>query len=513
MIPVLAACLLFASCGAEEAGRRNPDTGETAEVESTKDRFEDPRANEKDGLPDSLDLGGETFVILSRGSEVSENGGAKPTQKNMYEDELYVGDLNNDVLNDAIYNRTIAVEERLNCTLEFRQNGGDTSWTSNNFARQDLERALNSGDNEYQIYANSAAPTVSDSELGWFYDLLTLDYLDFDRPWWYDGFREKVEIMGRLYCADGSLSLSTLRSACAVFFNKKIAEDYHIGDLYETVNAGDWTIDLQSELVAGIYQDLNGNSDRDGEDLYGFVTVGYWVTDTYLSGFDINILSRDEDGLFFFDCDYEKMTSAHEKIYNLYWKNPGTYQKSTDTAESITLDPARFFAQGNALFMTSMLFYAEDGETLRSMTDEYGILPVPKYNRQQKDYFCNPYECATVFAIPVSNPDPDSAAAVLEALNAETYRHVITAYSDIALKGKYLNDPQSRQMFDRIINGMTVNAGHMYCYQIGEFPQWVWRYPIDWDDDASYVKKYTSFSHKIPRLLEIMNEEFEKLDS
>lgn len=496
-LSLLLSLSILLSCGNEDKPAGKDSQAETTSGPSDPESAEtDFRAGAKDSLPDDLNLEGTQINILCRGEDVDEEGSSRA---NMYSTELTVEELRNEVLNDAIFNRKIEVENRLNVELNFVMlDGGDPALT------KELDKCINSGTDDYQINASASARTIDNSIKGWFYDLYELEYLDLDQPWWYQSYQEAAELNGHLYCADGALSLSSLRSAVVVYFNKRLAEDHNIENLYDVVNAGEWTVDKQAELASRVYIDSNGNSEHDDEDIFGFIPIGYWGTDTYLSSLEINLLSRDADGRFFFDCDYDRFMRAFEVIYDLFNRNPGcrrTYVSDDEASDRVTA-----FASGRGLMLSAQLYYAEDGETLRSMPDEYGILPQPKLDTQQKNYHNMPSEIATVFSIPVTNPDPDTAAAVLEALNAESYRRVLSAYADIALKGKYLNDPESRQMFDLILDNISAQSGQIYCYQIGEFPQWCWRYPIDRKEEDDAVKKYQSFQRKLTILLQELND-------
>jgi hypothetical protein len=68
-----------------------------------------------------------------------------------------------------------------------------------------------------------------------------------------------TNIVAKVPVLAGSLSLSMIRSIHATYFNKRIAEDHKIEDLYNVVSEGRWTIDYQTELTSGMYIDVNGN--------------------------------------------------------------------------------------------------------------------------------------------------------------------------------------------------------------------------------------------------------------
>lgn len=162
-------------------------------------------------------------------------------------------------------------------------------------------------------------------------------------------------------------------------------------------------------------------------------------------------------------------------------------------------DMYKFFASGSLLFVVNYISTAET-ETLRNMQDEYGILPFPKYDENQKEYYSCTGDIPTCFSIPTTNTDPDTAAAVLEALASYSYRETKPAYLDTALKGKYMNDPDSRKMVDYIVNGYKVDASWIYFDTISnEYPA-SFRYMLI-DGETGYASKHAAKEKLISRSL------------
>jgi len=59
------------------------------------------------------------------------------------------------------------------------------------------------------------------------------------------------------------------------------ARDYSVENLYEVVEAGNWTIDCMIDTAKGICHDLNGDSKFDLEDMYGFIANNF-CTDCFI---------------------------------------------------------------------------------------------------------------------------------------------------------------------------------------------------------------------------------------
>ncbi|MBR6558093.1 MAG: hypothetical protein IKT70_03680 [Clostridia bacterium] len=405
---------------------------------------------EKDDLPDSLNFNNENITILIT---EEQNGGG------LHAGEILADELNSDVINDSIYNRERYVEDRLGVEI-LPAKVAQSSYNN------EVNKQINSDDDIYQIYAAKTvwfAPFVFDNILT---DLYTVDYLDLEKPWWSQYFSEKAEVKDNLYLATGSLSLSLTRFLFVMFYNKVLAENYvsnypELGDLYTVVENGDWTYDKFYSLSSGIYRDVNGSTTRDDEDVYG---VGYMrgiAIDAMWSGFDITIFSRTDDGWFELDVNEDKLYNSLERIRVLLHETEGCYVPEKDSDDMLDT-VAQKFADGSLLFMVNKM-HAAEGVTLRNMQDEYGIIPYPKYDSKQDGYYSFAHDQYLSFSIPRTNPNPDVAGAVLEAMASYSYRETNPSYFDIALKGKYMNDPQSRRMVDMIVSGFKLDSACIYA--------------------------------------------------
>ncbi|MBR6558095.1 MAG: hypothetical protein IKT70_03690, partial [Clostridia bacterium] len=136
----------------------------------------------------------------------------------------------------------------------------------------------------------------------------------------------------------------------------------------------------------------------------------------------------------------------------------------------------------------------------------YGIIPYPKYDSHQKDYYSFAHDQYLSFSIPRTNLNPDVAGAVLEAMASYSYRETHPAYLNIALKGKYMNDPQSRKIVDLIVSGFKLNSSWIYCQSFGglggEFRD------VIRDNSKSYSVTYTKLSKKINTNIMLLNKLF-----
>ena len=490
MFIVVVMLLSFVACsGGGDDTTKKDDTTAVNPVDTTNAGIE----YEEDDLPATLNFGGQEVTILV--SEEKDGSG-------LHNGEIIADELTSDVINDSVYNRERYVEDRLGVEITAAKVEQDSY-------KKEFDKAINSDDDIYQIAAAKTvwfAPNVFDNNL---IDLYTVDYLDLDKPWWSEYFTEQAEVKDKLYLATGSLSLSLTRFLFVMFYNKNFAENYsteypELSDLYTIVNDGDWTYDKFYSLSSEIYENVNGNNDRDEEDVYGVGYLNGIDIDAIWSSFDINIFSRTEDGWFELDVNEDKLYNALEKIRVLIHETTGCYVPLNQEDDGLD-DLAEKFADGSLLFMVNKI-HAAESPTLRNMQDEYGIIPYPKYDSHQKDYYSFAHDQYLSFSIPRTNLNPDVAGAVLEAMASYSYRETHPAYLNIALKGKYMNDPQSRKVVDLIVSGFKLDSSWIYCQSLGGFGG-QYRDSIR-GNSTSFSSTYVTLSKQINLNIKLLNKLF-----
>lgn len=488
---ILAMVFPLVACGGDSDGDKNDDPAVT--TQKPADTTVSDIYYEPDALPENLDFGGEKVVILSGGREHNKM-------------ELTVEELASEPVNDSVYNRELYVEERLNVEIE-----NVKEFSSDAVVKQHV-----SDSNDYQIYADAAYQLTELIFSGYFIDLYDVEYIDYDKPWWPENFCEAAEIEDKLFVLSGPLSLSRTRNIFSIYFNKSLVEDYkesvpELDDLYGIVESGKWTYDKMTELCGGIYRDLNGNTERDTEDLYG---IGYQTCiafDPFWSGFDINIFSKTDDGWYELDVNTEKLYTGLEKIRYLIHDTDGCYNTGDEYADEALYDDIAVKFSGDLLLFMVNCFYAAEQPSLRNMQSDYGLIPFPKYDESQADYYSYAYDEFLGFSIPSTNPNPDTAGAVLEAMASYAYRDTLPAYLDKVLKGKYMSDPVARKMVDKIVENVNIDTSWLYTYTIGG------EFAINFrallrENDTSYASTYTRGERDAKNAIKTYKLIFSKLE-
>ena len=371
-----------------------------------------------------------------------------------------VEDYSGDGVNDAIYDRNLAVESKLGVVLEIIPVAPTNTEISE--AVGDMVREnFTAGDTAYDVaafYQFYGGPVLATS--GALKNMLTLPYVDFEKPWWNHSFSEELTYNDQLYYAIGDMNVSVTSMLMGVFFNQQkfngVYDDFTV--LYDTVKSGKWTFDTFKNYVEGCYIDLDGVGKRDAEDFYGLMTAeddkGPW-----LAAFNIKLCTKDESGtpqLSFFS---ERTVDAYNKIYDFYLNTPDVYFGAKG------YDYVKAFMEEKTMF--AICKFVDSATTLREMESLYGVLPMPKYDETQDTYHNRAHDNSNLMGVVQNTVNPEAVGAALELMNYYSYLSVTPAYFEVAMKAKYFADSESAEMFDMIRDGTIVDFGQVYSLAIG----------------------------------------------
>ncbi len=437
---LLASSAALTSCGesAGDAPSASPAQTIFSETETKPDVTDSPLL---DSLPEGINLEGLEVRIMG-----FVEGSTNPN-------ELTVDELNGEVINDAVYNRNINVEQRLN--VKIIPNVND-DWT----AAGSVKKVIQSGSDELDIYFANSCTAFPIAAEGMFIDLFKVGSLDFSKPYWSQGLIESASINGRLYLVNGPMSLGFYRYLMIDVFNKDMFTRAGFEMPYQAVLDGKWTLDYQNSIASTFYADLNGDGTKDAADQYGFVTRmmnDTSINDGYWASLDLRTIKKDEEGYYIADIDVENFSSAMDHLLALM-KGDGSAGKCDNDS-----DIYKRFSDGLAAMSNARLHIVESGG-FRDMSDDYGIVPMPKATEEQDRYYTLAQDQVIVYGLPVTLPEDriDSIGLFLEAFASESYANVKPAYYETALTEKYMNDEESKQMLNLITDSLYIDPAILY---------------------------------------------------
>ena len=393
-----------------------------------------------DNLPDK-DFDGRTFTVVTYSSRVPE---------------LYAESLNGEVVNDAIYNTRTAVNERFNVNIEVLSQ--DDYIATGDF----IQRTVLANEEAFQLAAqhiiNLGGMVVQDLFLNW-YDIPNID---FSQPWWSKSTTEDLTYgKDKSMIAVGDFSLSSLSLTNCFFFDKVDAVTYGIENMYDVVWDGKWTLDYLMNVSKDVYNDLNGNAIADGDDYYGMSQSLQGALNTYLWSCGGKVMQKNSQGLPELVFHSEKTNAIVEKVYKIAYESSGICNQRESKYPGETFNFGMLaFRDGLSLFCSGTV--DATGNRFRDKQHEYGILPYPKFDEAQEEYYTMTSGSMAAFAVPKTVSDTEFVGIITEALNAESYKSVFPAYYEVALKTKYTHDDESVNMLDYIIEHRVFDFGYVY---------------------------------------------------
>jgi len=357
-----------------------------------------------------------------------------------------------DTVNDALYKRDLTVTERFNIDIKYIiQNG---SWAEQLNFISFIRTSITAGDNSFDVAEGYAAYITSLAGEDLFYNWLEMEYINLEQPWWSQQCAEEMTINNKLFFVAGDYSLYMWNCIFTMIFNKQMMADYNIDNLYDIVNRGGWTLDFLREISKKIYNDFDGDGRYSPGDIYGTGIPISNNIDAMQVMFDCPITVKDSGGLPILNLDSERFSIVMTGVYDFLFNTEGVFAG----AETITIGQELLeIFKSNQTFITTQTFAAI--ENLRTMEVDFGIIPYPKLNESQTFYISVAGDSFSLFFLPITVQDTEFTSIITEALFAESYKQVIPAYYDVALKTKYSRDDESQQMIDLIRDSLTFNFG------------------------------------------------------
>ncbi len=370
--------------------------------------------------------------------------------------EIFAESETGDLMNDAVYKRNRKVEERFGLTMEFVLVAGNSLMSTFN-------QSVLAGDDQFDATVTTTsniAPAVSNNYV---LPLSSLEYVDIKKPWWNTQLIKASAINGESYFMMGDIGFGWRDATWVLCFNKRLYEQYDFDDIYTMVRDGEWTLEILEAQCRKITSDLNGDSIIDKDDQWGMLgskTAGIGlVTST-----GITSVRTGSDGSCELALESERNINALDRIRRFVTNNDLMIRAEDLTGSTdIWTDIINIFREGRALYRISVM---RDVVSLRDMNDDFGIIPLPKYDEEQESYYST-YQSwsATGYIVPKTIEDTRRTSAILEYMGSVSNDTLTNSYYNVTLQGKVVRDDDSSEMLDIIFNSMTSDIG--LAYDIG----------------------------------------------
>lgn len=297
---------------------------------------------------------------------------------------------------------------------------------------------------------------VPSTSLGRFYaegllmNLNSLPFTDYTAEY-FDTEAMNQMIAGHgLYGAVGELN-KNIDYYYVIYFNKTLLSSLNLENPYDLVYDGEWTLDKFREMalaaadIDGKYGHGSSASFENYIDMF-YLTTGNHYFSIELDKTAVPIYSNTETENFI--AKMKNLLSNDNTIFE------GKYapEKARDA-----------FYNGDLLFYADRLFVTN---WFVDMEDDWGILPYPKLDKSQREYYTYTDETLPVVAVPSNSSNIENIGLYLQAANAASYGHTNEVYYTL-LQRDVIRDNDSLNMLDYITgaNGkgkLTMDFAHMF---------------------------------------------------
>jgi len=438
-------------------------------------------ANNDQSSPVSGDTENETeYSILSTLPEYSFNGAtitALAEENSWWQiTTLAAEEMTGETINDAMFDRNAAFMAEYD--VDFKVLESTDIGT-------EVKMAVSSSDPAYDFAVpdlTMAAALVNEDQI---INLRNVESIDFSNEAWDQNAVKYFSVANKLYYGVSDISLGKNETAWIYMFNKRLLSEYNLENPYDLVREGKWTFDKTLEFMTAASNDTNGNGKADEGDRFGLAThdINYYAL---LISAGQPLAAKDmENDAPVINAESEGFITAYDRIKDYF----------TDKSQTVMEYKGETFMAGNALLCAQTMACVR---LFREMDDDFGIIPAPKYDEAQENYYTYiiPYE-VLVSVIPVSAASPERSGVAVQALSIYSAHYLTPAYYDLTITGKGLRDEDSAEMLDIILDSAVYDLARMYDW--GNFASGI---PAMIHNKREFVSGYKRKARSIQNALE-----------
>ena len=429
---------------AETTTKENVTTAEvtqlTTEETTTEEITTELTGREKMPGHENVDFGGLAFLIAS-----NDQGVGDPDWDDS--NEWWVESINNDAVNDAVYERNQVMEKLYNCTISV-DNGG---W-ANGFSAD-----VASGGGKY-IGATTLTnrKNLANSH---YYNLLKLDF-NFDEEWWNHDYINCFSTDGKLFTMAGDWSWHIMNSTWIVYYNKDVYESkFADTNIYQLVKEKKWTWDVMINMMEQIKNDVNGDSsytfsDGADADILGMVTSEQTIQGWYYAA-GLNTTTKSSD-------DYRTSTYVNSLVDD---RNQDVVDKMITMCNLESYEQTGYSNVPVALKNKTTLFGGEVLDVLRRMSNaedlRVGVLPMPLYQEGQERYYCYAQPRGiSILVVPTSYKNLDVISQFYTLFAYHSTKLVYPAYLN-TYRYTYTSDEESAEIVGLILDSVAFDFSNI----------------------------------------------------
>ena len=496
---VLISTLLTGCANVEQPG------GDTSSAATTADNGNS--APSTNGAQETTEYVPTTEDLLGFAKENNESRKFTILATTVKDYDFNVESENGEIVDDAVFKKDSLTEDYLGIDIEIVWENG--TWANRSKFNALITNAYETGDNTYDLVNNAAVCTLQIAQKGVLVNVIDLEHTNLDQPWYVANMVEDFGIKGKLYGIMGDHSLSLYKELSVIFFNVDIWREMRADvDLYQMVRDNEWTLDTFLELTAGMAKDLNGDGQYNAEnDRLAF--FGEAVPNrSWLTAMDMHIIDMNSDGTYTYHGLTPQLSDMYDRLVEYRATVPGVLDMDSDSTKNVgKITPRDAFAADRVATMCHKIVSTE---YIRDMSDDYGIIPIPKYDKSQEKYLAQVATATSTFFIPQNQDDLDLISKFIECESYFGYTHVSPVYYESALKARYVNDPNIFEMLDIIRENATASFLFVYSSSLSSQPTAIWGF--DKEPKSDLASHFKTIERVFVESLEKMIKTYEDLE-
>ena len=232
---------------------------------------------------------------------------------------------------------------------------------------------------------------------------------------------------------------------------------------------GGWTLDQLIKYASNCYHDKTNNG-LTKDDTYGLVSIGYCLTALY-GGSNLRMIEQDTNSVLKISDDWTSNRTSQliQKLNPLLSSN--SYYTNVKDNNKFYAQP---FIDGTTLFSVYYLRMATDYLVGNEAVKEYGILPIPKYDEKQINYYTVIGNEFSIFSIFIDCDDRGDRAgtlsmltAVLECWASEAYRQTTPVVFELNMQLKSSPTQAETDMCELIRANIMFDMGRILDSALG----------------------------------------------
>lgn len=483
-------CTLVLLCALVACGDKTPDstTASSGDTEQTTVVTEEAL-----GVPETADYGGEAFNILSAGSVAYNDFN--------FDEESSLA------LDNAQYKRKRLVEEKYKVEISEVIKQAYSSGGGPGFMQ--INTDVSAGDCNYDLALIAGYDVSVLAYSGLLYDLNSMPGIDLTKSWWDQKANEDLMIRGRMFYTTGDISVVDNMVTHALLFNKDMIASYGLDNPYDLVAGNNWTLETFGAMVKQVGQDMDNNGVYDENDLYGLLTWNDPMV-AILAAAGEKIAAVNDRGEIELTLYNERVLNLYDAFENIVFDQAHVFNYQYDNTTGAASPSKVWNTNRDTIFNTNRaVFYFNTVTTAERHRDselDFGILPYPKLNSEQKEYGHNvsAFHCQFL-CVPELVKSYERSGIVLEALAYQGQKLLTPAYYDQTLVGKSVRDEESVAMLDIIFATRVFDVG--IYYNIGTYKNELGRLFVTRSALSSIYETYRSSAEAT---INAINETFAK---